>query len=129
MGDYTKGQVTADGLPAPKAPLSHGIAAGPFVFVSGQVPRDPLTNLIPDGIEAQTRVVIENVERVLRAAGASLEDVVKVTAHLADMRDRDGFNRAYRDLIPEPFPARTTVASGLDGILVEIDVIALRPAS
>ena len=120
--------VTSD-LPAPSAPLSHGITAGPFVFVSGQVPRDPSTGSIPDGIEAQTTVVIANIDRVLRAAGSSLKDVVKVTAHLADLREREGFNRVYREMFDAPFPARTTVGSQLDGILVEIDVIAIRPGS
>jgi 2-iminobutanoate/2-iminopropanoate deaminase len=108
------------------APLSHATAAGPFVFVSGQVPRDPETRSIPEGIEAQTRTVIQNVERVLKAAGSSLAEVVKVTAHLANMQDRDGFNRVYRELFAEPYPARTTVGSQLDGILVEVDVIAVR---
>jgi len=120
-----KREIKAPELPAPTAPLSHGIVAGPFVFVSGQVPRDPATKAIPEGIEAQTRVVLANVEAVLRAAGSSLADVLKVTAHLADLSHRDAFNRVYRELMPEPFPARTTVGSQLDGILVEIDVIAL----
>jgi 2-iminobutanoate/2-iminopropanoate deaminase len=66
------------------------------------------------------------VDAVLHAAGSSLADVVKVTAHLADLSHREGFNRAYRELMPEPFPARTTVGSQLHGILVEIDVIAIR---
>lgn len=122
----TKEQITAPDMPAPAAPLSHAIAAGPLLFVSGQIPRDPTTKTIPDGIEAQTRVVIQNIERVLRAGGATLHDVVKVTAHLADLRDRDAFNRVYRELMPEPFPARTTVGSQLEGIRVEIDVIAIR---
>ena len=77
-------------------------------------------------IEAQTRLVIQNVERVLQAGGSNLNDVVKVTAHLADMRHRDAFNRVYREMFSAPYPARTTVGSGLDGILVEIDVIAIR---
>jgi len=121
-----KRAIQAPDLPAPAAPLSHGMVAGSLVFVSGQVPRDPVTKAIPEGIEAQTRVVLANVDSVLRAAGSSLADVVKVTAHLVDLSQRDGFNRVYRELMPEPFPARTTVGSQLDGILVEIDVIALR---
>jgi 2-iminobutanoate/2-iminopropanoate deaminase len=121
-----KRAIQAPDLPAPTAPLSHGIVTGWLVFVSGQVPRDPATKAIPNGIEAQTRVVLANVDAVLHAAGSSLADVVKVTAHLADLSHREGFNQAYRELMPEPFPARTTVGSQLDGILVEIDVIAIR---
>jgi len=121
-----KRAIRAPDLPPPTVPLSDGIVAGPLVFVSGQVPRDPATKAIPEGIEAQTRIVLANVDAVLRAAGSSLADVVKVTAHLDDLSHRDGFNRAYRELMPQPFPARTTVGSQLDGILVEIDAIALR---
>lgn len=124
-----KQAVSASELPAPNVPLSQGIVAGSFVFVSGQVPRDPITGSVPDGIEAQTRVVIANIDRVLQAAGSSLSDVVKVTAHLADLRDREGYNRIYREMFNEPFPARTTVGSQLDGMLVEIDAIAIRPGS
>jgi 2-iminobutanoate/2-iminopropanoate deaminase len=124
--ELEKRALVAPELPTPSAPLSHGIGAGPFVFVSGQVPRDPTTGSIPEGIEAQTRVVIANIDRVLGAAGSSLADVVKVTAHLTDLRNRDAFNRVYREMFEEPFPARTTVGSQLDGILVEIDAIAIR---
>ena len=127
--ELEKQAVVASELPTPSVPLSHGITAGPFVFVSGQVPRDPATGSIPEGIEAQTRVVIANIERVLQAAGSSLGDVVKVSAHLTDLRNRDGFNRVYREMFSAPFPARTTVGSQLDGILVEIDAIALRRGS
>jgi reactive intermediate/imine deaminase len=124
--EYEKRQITAANLPAPVAPLSHAIEAGPFVFVSGQIPRDPTTKSVPEGIEAQTRVVIQNLERVLVEAGSSLANVVKVTAHLTDLQHRDGFNRVYRELIPEPLPARTTVGSQLEGILLEMDVIAVK---
>lgn len=124
--ELEKRALVAPELPTPSAPLSHGITAGPFVFVSGQVPRDPATGSIPEGIEAQTRVVIANIDRVLRAGGSSLSDVVKVTAHLTDLRNRDAFNRVYREMFDEPFPARTTVGSQLEGILVEIDAIAIR---
>ena len=97
------------------------------MFVAGQVPRDPATGSIPEGIRAQTRLVLSNIDRVLGAAGCTLADVVKVTAHLADLGQRDAFNEVYREVVPEPFPARTTVGSELGGFLVEIDVIALKP--
>lgn len=116
-----KRAVKAPELPVPTAPLSQGIEAGPFIFVSGQVPHDPATDSVPD---AQTRVVLQNIERVLRAAVA---DVVKVTAHLANLDDREAFNAVYRELMPEPHPARTTVGSQLGAILVEVDVIAYMP--
>jgi 2-iminobutanoate/2-iminopropanoate deaminase len=124
---YDKRQIVVDDLPVPTLPLSQAVEAGPFVFVSGQSPRDPKTMTIPDGIEAQTHVVLDNLDTALRAAGCSLRNVVKVTAHLADLSDRAAFNVAYRAHVPEPFPARTTVGSQLGGILVEIDAIAVKP--
>jgi reactive intermediate/imine deaminase len=120
-----KQQITSPELPSAAAPLSHGITAGRFVFVSGQTPRDPISGSTPEGIEAQTEVVIKNIERVLTAAGGTLADIVKVTAHLTNLQNRDGFNAVYRRLMPEPFPARTTVGSQLGDILVEVDVIAV----
>lgn len=120
----TKRALEGSDLPVATAPLSQGIETGGFVFVSGQVPRDPATGKIPDGIEPQTRLVLLNIERVLRLAGCSLADIVKVTAHLSDLAYRDAFNTIYREVMPEPFPARTTVGSQLGGVLVEIDVIA-----
>ena len=124
---YEKRQIVVDDLPVPTLPLSQVVEAGPFVFVSGQSPRDPKTMTIPDGIEAQTHVVLDNLDSALHAAGCSLRDVVKITAHLADLSDRPTFNAAYREHVPEPFPARTTVGSQLGGILVEIDAIAVKP--
>lgn len=108
------------------APLSQALLAGPFVFVSGQIPRDPDTKTIPDGIEAQTRQALGNVARVLEAAGCGLDRVVKVTAHLTDLADRPAFNSVYREVFRPPYPTRTTVGSALEGVLVEVDVVALR---
>jgi 2-iminobutanoate/2-iminopropanoate deaminase len=104
-------EIRVDGVPPSTAPLSQGIAAGDFVFISGQVPRDPKSQAIPEGIEAQTHQVLRNIERVLAAAGCTLNDVVKVTAPLADLTgDRAGFNAAYTEHFREPLPARTTWA-------------------
>jgi 2-iminobutanoate/2-iminopropanoate deaminase len=120
-------EIRAAGLPVSAAPLSQAIAAGQFVFVSGQVPRDPETGLVAEDIEAQTHQVLRNIETVLAAAGCRLDQVVKVAAHLADLALRPGFNAAYREHFHEPFPARTTVGSQLEGILVEVDVVAFNP--
>jgi 2-iminobutanoate/2-iminopropanoate deaminase len=109
---------------------SQGILAGDLLFTSSQVPRDPVTGLIPEGgIDAQTRQVLRNMSAVLEAAGCSLNDVVKTTVHLANLADFDAYNLAYCDVFPEPRPARTTVGAELGGILVEIDAIAVRPVT
>jgi 2-iminobutanoate/2-iminopropanoate deaminase len=70
--------------------------------------------------------VLRNLEAILRGAGCSLADVVKVPAHLAALTDFDAFNQVYRQYFHEPLPARTTVGSQLNHILVEVDVIAYR---
>jgi 2-iminobutanoate/2-iminopropanoate deaminase len=118
-------EVRSDQAPPPAGPYSQAIVAGGFVFASGQRPADPVTGAIPSGVEEQTEQVLRNLAAVLGAAGSSLADVVKVTAHLADVSDFDAFNRVYTRYFQAPFPARTTVGSQLRGILVEVDVIAL----
>ncbi|HYF95439.1 MAG TPA: Rid family detoxifying hydrolase [Symbiobacteriaceae bacterium] len=117
--------------PAPIGPYSPAIIAGDFVFVSGQGPLLPGTRqALPGGVREQTAQVLENIRAILTAAGCTMADVVKVTAHLADMKDFAEYNEVYQHYFPEPYPARTTVQSGLPGpFSVEIDVIALRPHS
>lgn len=117
--------VTSTKAPRPAGAYSQAVVAGGFVFVSGQVPREPSTGIVPDGIEAQTRLVLRNLNALLEAAGASLKDVVKITAHLADLTMFDEFNRTYSESFVQPFPTRTTVGSQLRGVLVEVDAIAV----
>ena len=88
---------------------------------------DPISGQIPEGIVAQTLQVIDNLAAILSAAGATLGDVVKVTAHLADLALFEEFNAAYKQCFQPPYPARTTVGSQLRGILVEVDAIAALP--
>lgn len=112
-------------VPAPVGAYSPAVRAGPFVFVSGQVPRDPETGaLVGDDIESQTAQVVANVKRALEAAGASLSDVVSVIVYLADVDDWGRFNTAYKALMPTPYPTRTALGASLRGILVEISAVA-----
>jgi 2-iminobutanoate/2-iminopropanoate deaminase len=112
-------------VPPPVGAYSPAVRAGPFVFVSGQIPRNPETGeLVGDDIESQTRQVIANVQRALEAAGASLSDVVSVIVYLADVDDWGRFNTAYKDLMPTPYPTRTALGANLRGILVEISAVA-----
>ncbi len=117
------------GAPTPAGPYTPAIIANGFVFVSGQGPLKPGTREIVQGdVQVQTRQVLENIRSILAAAGCTMADVVKVQAHLADMKDFQAYNEVYREYFPEPFPARTTVQSGLPGpFTVEIDVIAVKP--
>ena len=108
----------------PGGHYSSAMVAGDFVFLSGQTPRDADRKVIGDSIEEQTRATLANVERVLAAAGAGLDDVVKVTVYLTDLTLFSRFNALYASWFAQHKPARTTVEAGLQGVLVEIDVVA-----
>lgn len=121
-----KKQIITANAPTPAGPYSQGIAVDRFVFVAGQRPADPKTGEIAEGIAAQTRQVIENLASVLETAGSSLEDVVRSTVYLSDIKYFAEMNAVYEQLMPKPYPARTTIGTQLRGILVEIDVIAIK---
>lgn len=108
---------------------SDAIVCGDLLFVSGQTPVDFDTSKFVLGtIEEETRRVLDNVKAIVEAAGATMDDVVKTTCHLTDIRDFQQFNAVYATYFTGIRPARTTVQSGLNnGIKVEIDVIAKFP--
>jgi 2-iminobutanoate/2-iminopropanoate deaminase len=115
-------------LPKPAGPYSHVAEVNGLLFTAGFGPQNPATGEIPDGITAQTEQVLENVKNALAAAGATLADVVKVTVHLQNLLDDfAAFNEVYARYLPDPYPVRTTVGSQLFNILVEIDVVAVKP--
>ena len=122
-----KRTVTAERGVKPAGPYSHATVANGFVFVSGQGPFDPETNSAPDAFADQVRQTFENLRVVLEAAGTGLGEVVKVNAYLTDLTRFADFNEVYREFFPSNPPARTTVATGLLGILVEVDCIAVIP--
>jgi len=117
---------------APKAigPYSQAIQANGFIFVSGQIPLDPVTGEITGStVEEQAHQVLKNIRAILEAAGSSMAEVVKATVYLADMNDFSLVNRVYAQYYPEPFPARAAfqVARLPRDVKVEIEVIALAP--
>ena len=116
--------VMAEKGPQPAGPYSHAVVSGGFVFVSGQGPVDPETGNMPDALPDQVRQTLSNVQTILEAAGSSLEDVVKVNAYVTDLTRFAEFNEVYREFFRHDPPARTTVATALLGILVEVDCIA-----
>jgi 2-aminophenol/2-amino-5-chlorophenol 1,6-dioxygenase alpha subunit len=112
---------------APVGAYPHARRVGDLLFLSGIGPRQPVTNEIPDGIEAQTRATVDNVRAILHEAGSSLEKILDVTVYLTDMkRDFDRFNRVYAEILGQIQPTRTTV--GVDSlptpISVEMKIIA-----
>lgn len=116
-------------LEAPRAigPYSQAIRAGSLLFLSGQVPIDPATGEIVEGdIAAQTRRVFQNLGEVLKAGGATFDQVVRATVYLKDMNDFAVVNEVYGTYFASPAPARATVqVSRLPkDARVEIDLIA-----
>lgn len=113
------------GAATPRGAYAQGWRAGDFVFVSGQVPRDPATGAVLSGPFIELAVqTLRNVEAVLAAEGATLRDVVKFTVILRDLADSEGLNAAFRSVLDEPLPARTTFGGALRDVPVEIDAIA-----
>jgi 2-iminobutanoate/2-iminopropanoate deaminase len=122
--------VSTDGAPRAIGPYSQAIVANGFVFCSGTAGIDPATGVAPDGIEEQTELALRNLEAVLRAAGASLETVVKTTIFYAGVDDFAAINAIYARYMPDPPPARSAPANVRlpRNLLISIDAIAVLPA-
>lgn len=123
-----KKAIATTAAPGAIGPYSQAIDAGSFVFVSGQIPVDPATGNVPEGISAQAAQSLKNLAAILEAAGLSTANVVKTTVFLADMGDFAAMNAEYAKAFAEPFPARSAVAVRElpKGVLVEIEAIAVR---
>jgi 2-iminobutanoate/2-iminopropanoate deaminase len=121
--------VATEAAPQAIGPYSQAIRIGEFVFTSGQIPLDPKTGaFVEGGIAEQTEQVLRNLAEVLRAAGTSLEAVVKTTVFLADMDDFAAMNEVYGRYFSNEPPARSTVQAARlpRDARVEIDAIAVR---
>ena len=118
--------IYTDQAPPPSGPYTQALAAGPFVFISGQIPLDASGRLVAGDIVVQTVQVIQNLKAVLAAASLTLKDVVKTTVYLADLADFKEMNRTYAEFFPDHPPARSTIqAAALPrGAAIEIDAIA-----
>ena len=124
-------QISTDKAPAAIGPYSQGVVTNGFLFTAGQIPLDPVSGKIVDGgIVEQTERVMANLQEVLRAAGASWNDVVKTTVYLHDLAHFPTVNEIYGKWLGKARPARSTVqVPGLPrGALVEIDAIAVVPS-
>jgi 2-iminobutanoate/2-iminopropanoate deaminase len=117
---------TPEGVRPPSGAYSTVVEAGPFIFVAGQGPFDVAGNLVGDDCASQTTQVLDNIKTALESVGASLSQVVKTSAFLANISDIGQLNTVYSTYFKPPLPVRTTVQAGLRGFLVEIDVVAYR---
>lgn len=120
--------ISTKAAPGAIGPYSQAIDTGSFVYASGQIPLNPETGEIPEGITAQTEQSLANVKAILAEAGLSVDNVVKTTVFLADMNDFAAMNEVYSTFFSEPFPARSAVAVKAlpKGVLVEVECIAVK---
>jgi 2-iminobutanoate/2-iminopropanoate deaminase len=121
-------KITTDKAPSAIGPYSQGIIVNGFLFTAGQIPLDPVAGKIVDGgIVEQTDRVMQNLQEVLRAAGASWKDVVKTTVYLHDLSNFPTVNEVYGKWLGDARPARSTVqVTALPrGAMVEIDAVAV----
>ncbi len=128
-------RIATNAAPPALGTYSQAIRTGDLVFVTGQTGRDPETGKLEEGLEAQTRRMLSNIDAILNAAGCSPADIVKVTLLLADIKDFKAVDVIYSAWLPghgvTPLPARTAfaVASLPAGALVMLDVVAAYPKS
>lgn len=120
--------ISTNNAPGAIGPYSQAIDTGTFVYASGQIPINPADGTIPEGITAQTAQSLANVKAILAEAGLTVDNVVKTTVFLANTSDFAAMNEVYGATFTAPYPARSAVAVKdlPKGVLVEIEVIALR---
>jgi 2-iminobutanoate/2-iminopropanoate deaminase len=123
-------RIVTDGAPPATGTYTQAVRAGNFVFVTGQTGRNPVTCQLEDGLEAQTRRVFSNIEAVLAAAGATLEDIVQVTLIMSDLANFKAIDVIYREWLPSDEvscqPANTAFQARLpkDALLM-LDCVAV----
>jgi 2-iminobutanoate/2-iminopropanoate deaminase len=123
-------RIQVAGAISPRGPYSHAVRAGDFIFVSGQGPIDPVTDkMSPGTIEHETRLTLENMQRILDGCGASMADVVRCSVYLKDGNDFARMNAVYAEFFGAHKPARTTVEVKFANpeMSVEIDCVAYKP--
>ena len=119
--------VATDRAPKAAGPYSQAVVNGGLVYVSGQIPVDPATGTIPEGMAAQAEQALRNLSAVLEAAGSGMDRALKVTVFISDMSQFAAVNEVYARFFTEPYPARTCVESPHlpKGVMIEIDAIGI----
>lgn len=119
-----------NGAPAPRAPYSTYTRVGNLIFVAGQVAVDPQTQDTPRRFAGQLHLIMKNLKTILESAGSSLENILKTTVFLKNLKNYTEYNRIYQDYFKNGFPARSTVVAGMvhEDFLIEIEAIAWVPA-
>jgi 2-iminobutanoate/2-iminopropanoate deaminase len=124
----SKKVVKTELAPGAIGPYSQGIDLGDMIFFSGQIPLNPKSGEMPEGIEAQTKQALENVKGLLESQELDFSNVVKTTVFLDSMDDFATMNGIYAEYFVEPYPARSAVevAKLPKGALIEVEVIAVK---
>lgn len=120
--------IKTDNAPAAIGPYSQAIEVNGTVYASGQIPVNPATGQIPEGIEAQARQVLENVKNLMAAAGCSMSQIVKTTVFIKNMEDFGTINKIYSEYFEGACPARSCVevARLPKDVLMEMEAIAVK---
>lgn len=125
-------RIAVPNTPKPQGPYSEVIRAGDFLFVSGQGPIDPATNEFSFGdIRHETKLVLQNIQKIVEGCGAKLSDVAKCSVFLADAADFNAMNEVYKTFFGAAPPTRTTVQATLvePRMKIEVDCIVYLPSS
>ncbi len=119
-------QITTNNAPAAIGPYSQAIVSGNTVYCSGQIPINPETGEIPEGVANQAHQVFKNIKNLLDAAGTSIDNVIKTSVFIKDMNDFAEINSIYAEYFTQPYPARSCVevARLPKDVLLEAEVIA-----
>ena len=109
-------------------PFSDGIVAGNTLYVAGQEGTDEQSKLVAGGIAVEAKQALENIRKVVKAAGFEMKDIVSVTVYLADIREFGDMNKVYREYMPDPKPARATIQAValVNNARIEISAIAVK---
>jgi 2-iminobutanoate/2-iminopropanoate deaminase len=109
-------------------PFSEGMVAGNTLYVAGQEGTDEKGKLVPGGITGETKAALGNIERIVKAAGFEMKDIVSVTVFLADIKEFGDMNTVYRSAMPDPKPARATIqaAALVNNARIEVSAIAVK---
>ncbi|MFZ0419835.1 MAG: RidA family protein [Candidatus Sulfotelmatobacter sp.] len=125
---YSQERKTVNLSPARGLPFSDGVVAGNTLYIAGQEGTDESDKLAAGGIGPETSAALGNIQRVLKAAGFELKDVVSVTVYLADIHEFPDMNKVYKSVMPDPKPARATIqaAALVNNARIEISAIAVK---
>jgi 2-iminobutanoate/2-iminopropanoate deaminase len=128
QGGYCQERKAINLSPARGLPFSDGVVAGNTLYIAGQEGTDASDKLVAGGIGPETTAALDNIQKVLKAAGFELKDVVSVTVYLADIHEFPDMNKVYKTVMPDPKPARATIqaAALVNNARIEISAIAVK---